>query len=468
LLVGAAVAWCAAQCPVPGTSAVVFTFGLALGAAAPAAVALALAPDRRAGAVLAVATVGLLGAGSALVFDPRASDCVTCPANLLLVHDSPGLYETLQRAGLWLGLAAIAWLLITAARQLRLAPVTLYLLAVAAGYVHSIPRGYLAADAVDRAWWTVQGFALLAVAGMVAWEPVRQRRARAQLAALVVDLESRPGPRALADVLGSVLGDPELRVVYPLADGRRVDVAGRPGPSGPAVTVLDEAELFHRPGLLNDADVVSAIADAARLSLRSERLHAELQARVEDLRAIRARIVATADAERRRLERDLHDGAQQRLTTLAISIEVARTRAHGARAMVLAEAYADVRAALAALREVAHGLVPPVLADEGLGAAIEAFAETADADVRVAEPLTAERFAPAVEAVAYRVVTEAVRRGGEASVRVAQEDGRLVLRVDAAVPARDALVDLDDRVGAVGGALRVEPGAHLIAELPCA
>ena len=179
---------------------------------------------------------------------------------------------------------------------------------------------------------------------------------------------------------------------------------------------------------------------------------------MEDLRAIRARIVATGDAERRRLERDLHDGAQQRLATLAISIEVARSRADGERAAILAEAYADVRAALAALREVAHGLVPPVLADEGLGPAVEAFAETADADVRVAGPLTAERFAPEVEATAYYVVTEAVRRGGDATVSLVHADGRLVLQVDTVVPARDAIVDLDDRVGALGGALSVETG----------
>ena len=468
LLLAGAVTWCAAQYAVPETSAVVFTIGLAVGAAAPGAIALAMVPDHRAGAALAFATAGLLGVGSALVFDPQASDCAECPRNLLLVHGMDGLYDALQHAGLWLGLVAIGWLLLTSVRRIRLAAVTAYLLAVAADYVHAIPRGYLAADDVDRAWWAVQGFALLAVAAMVAWEPVRERRGRAQLARLVVELESRPGPRGLQDVLGSLLGDADLRVAYPLPDGRRLDAAGRPVARGPAVTVLDEAELYHRPGLLNDAEVVTAIADSARLALRSERLHAELQARLEDLRAIRARIVATGDAERRRLERDLHDGAQQRLATLAISIEVARSRADGERAAILAEAYADVRTALAALREVAHGLVPPVLADEGLGPAVEAFAETADADVRVAGPLTAERFAPEVEATAYYVVTEAVRRGGDATVSLVHADGRLVLQVDTVVPARDAIVDLDDRVGALGGALSVETGTRLIARLPCA
>jgi Histidine kinase len=473
LLCGAA-AWCAAQLATPAApSAALFTAGLALGAAAPATVALALVPDRRAGAVLAVAAAGLLGVFSALVFDPRATGCVNCPPSLLLVHSAAGLFEALQRAGLWLGLAAIAWLLATTVTRVPLAAMTAYLLAVAAQYVHGIPRGYLAADDTDRMLWTLQGAALLAVAATVAWEPVRERRARARLARLVVELEARPGPRGLQEVLASVLGDERLRIAYPLPDGRRLDAAGLPvgATQGQALTILRDAELFHRPDLLNDPKVVAAIAESARLMLRSERLNVELQARLDDLRGIRGRIVATGDAERRRLERDLHDGAQQRLATLAVSIEVARTRATAERAAILAEAQADVRAALAALREVAHGLVPPVLADEGLGPAVEAFAETADACVLVAEPLTAERFAPEVEATAYHVVTEAVRRGGagDATVRVVHDGGRLMLCVDTAVPPRQ-LVDLDDRIGALGGALRVERngrGARLVAELPC-
>jgi signal transduction histidine kinase len=282
-------------------------------------------------------------------------------------------------------------------------------------------------------------------------------------------------PRGLQEVLASVLGDERLRIAYPLPDGRRLDAAGLPvdRADGQAVTILREAELFHRPGLLNAAAVVAAIAESARLALRSEHLHTELQARLDDLRAIRGRIVATGDAERRQLERDLHDGAQQRLATLAVSIEVARTRATAQHAAILAEAHADVRAALAALREVAHGLVPPVLADEGLGPAVEAFAETADACVLVAGPLTAERFAPEVEATAYHVITEAVRRvgSGDATVRAVHDGGRLMLSVDTAVPPHGDLVDLDDRVGALGGALHVEHngrGARLVVELPCA
>ena len=126
------------------------------------------------------------------------------------------------------------------------------------------------------------------------------------------------------------------------------------------------------------------------------------------------------------------------------------------------------------MRDVAHGLIPAVLADEGLAPAVEAFAETADAEVWVAEPLPPDCLAPAVETTAYHVVCETVRRAGqtEATVRALREDGRLVLSIDTADPPAGDLVDLDDRVGALGGTLLVERVAgqvrHVVAELPCA
>jgi signal transduction histidine kinase len=493
LLFGAA-AWCAAQLASPAASSpVLFTAGLAFGAAAPAAIALAIVPDRRGGAVLAVAAVGLLGVLSALVFDPRAIGCTECPRNLLLVRGDAGLFETLQRAGLWLGLAACvslvgsagAWLLRSgAAARSRQGPAivaaAVYLAAVAAQYVHGIPRGYVSADGVDRSLWTLQGAVLLVAAVWLASEPLRERHARARLARLVVDLETRPEPRGLRDVLARVLRDPGLRLVYPLPDGRCLDAGGRPvsPDAGQQVTELRDgdltlAQLAHARGLLDDPTVVSAIASATRLTLRNERLHAELRARLEDLRAMRARIVAAGDGERRRLERDLHDGAQQRLATLAVLLEAARARASGEHGATFAQACTEVRATLAAMRDVAHGLIPAVLADEGLAPAVEAFAETADAEVWVPEPLPPDRLGPAVETTAYHVVCETVRRAGqtEATVRAVRHDGRLVLSIDTADPPAGDLVDLDDRVGALGGTLRVERSdrnSHIVAELPCA
>jgi signal transduction histidine kinase len=230
------------------------------------------------------------------------------------------------------------------------------------------------------------------------------------------------------------------------------------------VSALHDGEelLAHTPRLLDGA----AIASAARLPLRNERLQAELRTRLGDLRAMRGRIVAAADGERRQLERDLHDGAQQGLASLAVAVEAARARTDDPS---LAQARAEIRGALAALREVAHGLVPAVLADEGLAEAVAAFAETVDALVHLPDALPPGRLAPEVETTAYHVIVEAVRRAesGEATVRAARGDGRLVVSIDAVMPPADQLQDLDDRVGALGGELRIDP-VSLVVELPCA
>ena len=285
-----------------------------------------------------------------------------------------------------LGVAAIVVLLVAATRWLlrarppdkaRRGPATaaaaVYLAAVGAQYARSIPQGYLAADAVDRVLWAVQGATLLAIAAAVAWEPIRRRRAHARLAQLVVELQSQPTPRSLRDVLADMLADPGLGLAYPLTGGGRVGADGRPAAPSPgqAVTVLRDgdrplADVYHSRGLLDDPAIAAATASAARLALHNEGLRAELLARVEDLRAMRCRIVAAGDGERRQLERDLHDGAQQRLATLAIALESARRRGtEGEHAAALASAHAEVRAALAELREIAHGLVPAVSGRRG-------------------------------------------------------------------------------------------------------
>ncbi|WP_053226699.1 histidine kinase [Solirubrobacter soli] len=463
-----AVVWPLAQLAGPAApGSVAFTAGLVLGAATPVAVAWA-APTRA--WPLLVPSALVLGPLSAVLFDPAA--CEACPANLLLVHGDGTAYDALQRAGVWLGLAgAVAVALAT----LRRAPaVALYLALVAAQYAHGLARGYVSTDPLDRGLWALQGLALLAVAAGTAREPLRRRAARARLARLIVELEAHPAPRGLGEAIAGALGDPELELGYRLSDGRLYDANGRalaPG-AGRELTPLPEgrAELAHAPGAV-DAGLAAAIAAAARLPLHNERLRAEQVVRAAQLRAIRARIVAASDAERRRLERDLHDGAQQRLATLAVTLEVARLRAErtagGSRdAGALLAAQGQVRAALAALRDIAGGLVPPVLADEGLARAVEAFAEAAD--VRIDGPLPEGRFPPEIETTAYRVLTESIRHAepAGAAVHAVRERGRLRLRVTGVAVERVDLVALDDHVGALGGALEAAPGT-ISAELPC-
>ena len=152
---------------------------------------------------------------------------------------------------------------------------------------------------------------------------IRARYRRAEVARLIVDGAESSVPGELRARLGRLLGDPSLEIGYPLAGGRLVDADGRTIALAGDVTPLVRkgetvALLSHRRGLLEDPTLAEEVAGAARLALEHERLQAELRAELEELRASRTRVVAAADEERHRLERDLHDGAQQRLVALSL------------------------------------------------------------------------------------------------------------------------------------------------------
>jgi signal transduction histidine kinase len=479
---------------------ITFTAALALGAATPALVAhAALAypagrlrsrAERAAVAAAYLACAGLAGMLPALLLDPAAQGCGDCPANLLLVTSDAGLAVDLQRLGLRFGalsavvvVALATWRIARAsvAERLLTAPVLaaagVYLLAVAAQFVHASDRGFLENDVM---WlWAVQGVALVALALAVGLQWARSRRTRTALAALVVELERSPAPGGLQAALARRLRDRSLEVLHRLPDGRLVDASGgpvKPPPSRELTPLVSGgrtlAVLAHRPGLIADPAVTEAVVSGARLALDNQRLQAELRAQLEDLRASRARIVEAADHERRRLERDLHDGAQQRLValSLAIGLEIAE---HGDGDPRLRAAQAEVNALLAELRTLAHGIYPVALAEEGLEAAIEALAEGSAVPLRIEGKLARGRLDPPVEAAAYLVVREMARdeRRSWASVALGEADGCLVLEVSGEGDAPADLQHLEDRVGAVGGHLRNDtpaPGVtHLHAELPC-
>jgi signal transduction histidine kinase len=298
----------------------------------------------------------------------------------------------------------------------------------------------------------------------------------------VVDLSRSPPPGGLRDALAELVGDPELVLAFPFGDSDRlVDTQGRAielaADQQRTALIRDGrpvAVLGHAPGLLGDEELVDEVAAAARLALENERLQAEVRARLEELRTSRARIVESADAERKRLERDLHDGAQQRLVGLALSVRLARAQlsqtADAATLAPLEEAEAELRLAVTELRELAHGIFPAVLADEGLAAAIEALAEDGRIPIRIGT-LPEGRFASAVETAAYTVVAEAARTApGGIAVRAARSGDLLVVQVDTPNGGVLELVQLEDRVGAVDGRLAVETrNGHttIRAELPC-
>jgi signal transduction histidine kinase len=249
---------------------------------------------------------------------------------------------------------------------------------------------------------------------------LRSRLARSAVAGLVVELGETAAPGQLREALARALGDPSLEVAdavggdaFVNVDGHRVAlpeegsgrVATRVERSGRCV-----AALVHDASLRDHPELVDAVVAAAGLCARErERLQAELRARLEDLRASRARLVESTDSERRRLERNLHDGAQQRLVNLSLSLALARAQfASDAAARALLERTgAELSAALSELRELARGIHPAVLTEHGLGAALEALATRATLPVELAA-LPDERLPPALEAAAYYLVAEAL------------------------------------------------------------
>ena len=519
LTVCAGIGWFFAEWNNPGlVSSAAFTFGLIVSAlAAPLVAHAALAyPTGRLdsrmdlGVVLfAYAGAGLmLGLLPALFFGPARQGCGLCPANLVLVHPEPGLVDGLQRVGLVLGLAWASGLIAAGAGRLAraspplrrvlwpvLAPVGGYLLLVGADFAHSLPRGTLGNDPVDYRLWLGQAALLVLMAlGMVSsW--VRDRRTRSAVVRLVMDAAQSPPPGGLRDVLAGMLGDAALQLAYPMGDPpRHVAADGQPASiepgKGQQVTPLVRggrtvAILRHRAGVLDDPGLVREVAAAARLGMENERLHAEALAQLEDLQAARARIVATGDAERRRLERDLHDGAQQRLVVLSLALRLVRPQTSLGSAPRLAglisQADRELRLAIDELRELAHGIYPAVLADEGLAAAVEALAENSAIPVSIGD-FAEQRFPDPVEAAGYFLIAEAGQLAALAgangiTVDIEQDGSRLIMKITehgTARPGRDleaGLCDVVDRVGGLGGNLRVEgiPGdaTTIRAEIPC-
>jgi signal transduction histidine kinase len=243
--------------------------------------------------------------------------------------------------------------------------------------------------------------------------------------------------------------------------------------------------LAHNPELTEQRELIDAVTAVARLALENERLHAEVLAQLEEVRASRVRLVDAADAERRRVERNLHDGAQQRLVALSLVLGQAQSlvvEGDSELATTLADASEELRRALAELRELARGIHPTLLTEEGLVAAAESLAERSPIPVVVSSELKG-RPPSHVEATGYFVVAEAlaniVRHAGasQAMVSFTTADGLLRVEVHddgrggADPGAGSGLRGLEDRVVALGGTLSIdsspEIGTRVVAVLPC-
>ena len=350
--------------------------------------------------------------------------------------------------------------------------------------------GRIAGWDVAPATLLVYEIVLVATAGGLLADLLRGRWAESSLTGLVVDLGGVAEPLTLRDRLARAVGDPSLQLGYRLG-AHYVDESGRPLPlpgpgSGRAVTPVGSggervAVLVHDPAVLDVPSLTDANAAATRLAVANVRLRAEVRGRVEQLAASRRRIVEAADEERRRLLRELHRGAEQRLTGVATHVDALSSDVEEPRAReMLADVEGQLAAARTELSELARGIRPPALASGGLAAALSELARRAPIPVDVS--VRGGRCPEAVEAAAYFVCAEAlanIAKHAQASrVMVNSERGadRLSLTVSddglgGADPGRGSgLRGLADRVEALGGSLRVESpvgaGTRLVAELP--
>jgi len=345
-------------------------------------------------------------------------------------------------------------------------------------------------------WYWITAAAGLLVPIILGVDLLRRQSGRSAVADLVVELERTP-PGFVREALARTLGDPSLELAlwlperesYVDSNGRELELPS----SGPdrAVTVLGPpgspiAALLHDPVLLERRGLLEAAGAAARLAVENERLQAELRAQLAELRASRTRIVQAGDEERRRLERNLHDGAQQRLLSLGLALQLARAElgaeANGA-SDLLNEAEDELRAALDELRELARGIHPAILTDQGLPAALRSLAERSSVPVNIVA-VPDERLGESIEAAAYFIVSESLANcakyahASAVHVSITRRNGNAVIDIadngagGANPTCGSGLRGLSDRIQTLDGTFLLESpaggGTHIHAEIPCA
>jgi signal transduction histidine kinase len=441
----------------------------------------------------------LAALGLALFRDPYLDPACwsNCTDNVFLVRSVPALARAVGATDRWFTAAAAAALLTVCAWRLlarkRLArivllPVALPAIVFAAAIgAHAIALYRMPIEdpgiPAFMLIFEIQAIAVILLAAGLAADAVTAVAHRRSVARIVANLGEAPAPGSLESALARALGDPELSIAYWLAAVQRyVDAQGRPvtEPSaapGRLVTALVQQDT--RVAVVSHAatlpELERELGPAIRLGLENERLQAEVLFQLGELRASRARIVETGDAERRRLERNLHDGAQQRLLALSYDIRLAHASAEAEsddRARLLLEqALADVQAGLGELRELAHGIYPAILTEAGLGPALATLADSAAIPVELDDAVQ-DRHPEVAETAAYLMVAEAIedaagRGAGYAAVTAAYRDGYLTVTVEDDGRSRtSSMTAIADRVGALGGILTVEP-TRLGVEIPC-
>jgi signal transduction histidine kinase len=442
-----------------------------------------------------------------LFIDPAKDGCDGCPDNAILIEHNQTVLDISSAVVNVVGIGLLVAVLITLVRRGRRAAGPerrLYAPVYAAGVALMIAViGQLGAQTASSEGGVADVLFIISIVPL-ALVPylflasfVRARLAQGgAVGDLMARLSGAPRAGELRDALADALDDPSLELVYWLPERAGfVDGAGRPyelpeDDPERGVTKVERdgdcvAAIVHDATLPQMQAHVQAVGAAASLAIENERLDAELRAKVDELRRSRERLLQVGVEERRRLERDLHDGAQQRLVAMALNIRMARAKLNDdplAADQLLSGAGAELDSALEELRELARGIHPAVLSDRGLGTALATLANRAPVPVELTE-LPQERLPEAVELAAYFVVAEALTNvakyahASRATVEVARDNGRLVVQVaddgvgGANPEAGSGLRGLADRIAVLEGRLEIDSeegrGTTIRARIPC-
>ena len=398
-----------------------------------------------------------------------------CPGNLLLVRDEPEFVVWLDRFWGVVGCVVVGLVAARmAVRWWRAGPTLRRVLA--APYVASVPVLALAAAELAQVVQRFGPVAVLLAPLVLSLLPVgvllgilRSQARSGVVGSLVTAMEPSTGSvrDRLKPLLAQALGDPSARLLTPhdaSAEGARGRVRTAVTSSGRTLAVLE-----HDSELLSEPEVLSAVLATASLALENERLGALARAQLVEVAESRKRLVTAQVEERRRLERDLHDGAQQRLVTVRLMLAMAIEQ--GAGSDLVAEATALLEETTAELRDLARGVHPSVVTEHGLGGAVDALAERAAVPVELRGEVP--RLTELVEVTAYFVVAEALTNvarhanATHAMVELAIDVDRLVVTVSddgdggADLGRGTGLAGLRDRVEAAGADLSCprRPGA---------
>jgi signal transduction histidine kinase len=431
--------------------------------------------------------------------DPRTDlDCWSnCTDDALLIGDQPFVAGLLAAAipafelvaGAVIALVCILWIARGTPTERRLAAVVAIpaLLVGIGGAAHGLA---LLADphegprfALHDALFQVRAWSAALLAAGLAWLVVRAARSRSAVIRLAAELGDTPEAGTVGPALAAAAGDDSLEVLYRLPHSRAyVDGSGKRR-SLPALDdrraatpIVDSGRVIgvaiHDPSVIDSISLGRLLGPTAILALDNERLRAELLAKLDEVQASRARIVAAADVARAHLERDLHDGAQQGLLAVAYELR----RAYGAAgahvdeeaARAIGAAVQEAEAVLAELRDIAHGIHPAILENKGLGPALLSLADRAPIPVEI-RGAAMERLPVVAERTAYAVVARAIdaatmAHAEELVVHMSRTGDRLNLEIHGLQD--DTTSEIADRVGAAGGMLDWR-GSTLRVWIPC-